>query len=45
MELKHGIASAPTACRILSAVDEELFLYMFMEWAGEIVDTKGHISL
>ena len=46
MELKHGIASAPTACRILSAVDEELFLYIFMEWAGEIVDTKGaHIAI
>lgn len=46
MELKNGIASVSTACRLLSGIDEELFLYAFMEWAGEIVDTKGaHIAI
>ena len=46
MALKHGIASVPTASRILSGIDEELFLYAFMEWAGEIVNTKGaHIAI
>ncbi|MCD8295125.1 MAG: ISAs1 family transposase [Clostridia bacterium] len=46
MDLKNGIVSLSTASRILSGVDEELFSYAFMEWVGEIVDTKGiHIVI
>ena len=33
--LQKGVASVPTASRILSQIDEELFLYAFMEWIGE----------
>lgn len=44
--LKNGIASPATACRILSGIDEELFALEFMEWAGEIVNTKGmHLAI
>lgn len=44
--LKNGIASPSTACRILSRIDEELFALEFMEWAGEIVSTKGtHLAI
>ncbi len=44
--LKNGIASPPTACRILSGIDIELFALEFMEWIGEIVSTKGvHIAI
>lgn len=44
--LKNGIASPSTACRILSGIDIELFALEFMEWAGEIVNTKGiHIAI
>lgn len=44
--LKNGIASPATACRILSGIDEELFALEFMEWAGEIVGTKGrHLAI
>lgn len=39
--LKNGIASVPTACRILCRADEELFLYAFMEWIGERLEVKG----
>lgn len=46
MPLKHGIASAPTACRLLSGIDEELFAYTFMEWIGTIVSTRGiHLAI
>lgn len=38
MELKNGIASPPTISRMLGGIDEELALYAFMEWIGEIVD-------
>ena len=41
MPLKNGIASPPTACRILSGIDEELFAFAFMEWIGEILNTRG----
>lgn len=45
-EFKNGIASVPTACRILMGIDVELFTYAFMEWIGEIVDTKGkHLAI
>ena len=44
--LKNGIASPSTASRILSGIDEELFALEFMEWAGEIVGTKGtHLAI
>jgi len=46
MTLKNGIASPPTACRLLSGIDEELFAYMFMEWIGTIVSTRGkHLAI
>lgn len=46
LPLKNGIASPSTACRILWGIDEELFLLAFMEWIGEIADTKGiHLSI
>ncbi|MBO5485475.1 MAG: ISAs1 family transposase [Eubacterium sp.] len=41
MPLKNGVASVATACRILAGTDEELFALSFMEWIGEILDTKG----
>ena len=46
LRLKNGIASPSTVCRILSGIDEELFALEFMEWVGEIVNTKGrHICI
>lgn len=46
MELKNGIASVSTASRLLSRIDEELFLYAFMEWIGEILSSKGiHLAI
>lgn len=46
LPLKNGIASPPTACRLLSGIDEEQFALEFMEWIGEIVSTKGiHLAV
>lgn len=46
LPLKNGIASPSTASRILSGIDEELFALEFMEWIGEIVNTKGiHLAI
>lgn len=46
LSLKNGIASPSTVCRLLSGIDEELFALEFMEWIGEIVDTKGiHLAV
>lgn len=46
MELKHGIASPSTITRMLSGIDDELALYAFMEWIGEIVDSKNtHLAI
>ena len=46
MPLKNGIASVPTVSRLLSRIDEQLFLYAFMEWIGEILRTKGiHLAI
>lgn len=46
LPLKNGIASPSTVCRLLSGIDEELFALEFMEWIGEIVDTKGiHLAV
>lgn len=46
ISLKNGIASPATACRILSGIDEELFALEFMEWIGEILNTRGlHLAI
>lgn len=46
MSLTHGIASVSTVSRLLSSIDEELFLCVFMEWVGEILDSKGcHVAI
>lgn len=46
LPLRNGIASPPTACRLLSGIDEELFALEFMEWTGEILNTKGlHLAI
>ena len=46
LRLKNAIASPSTVCRILSGIDEELFALEFIEWIGEIVNTKGrHICI
>ena len=41
LTLKNGVASVPTASRILSRIDGPLFLYAFMEWIGERLETRG----
>ena len=44
--LKNGIASLSTVSRLLTGIDEELFLCVFIEWIGEIVQTKGvHLAV
>lgn len=46
LPLKNGIASASTVSRILAGVDEELIVYVFVEWIGGIVSSKGiHIAI
>ncbi len=46
LPLRNGIASPSTACRLLSGIDEELFGLGFMEWIGEILNTKGlHLAI
>lgn len=46
MKLKYGIASPSTITRMLSGIDEELALYAFMEWIGEITDpTDTHLAI
>ena len=46
MELKYGIASPSTITRMLGGIDEELALYAFMEWIGEIADSKNtHLAI
>ncbi|MBR3241890.1 MAG: hypothetical protein IKF90_04215 [Parasporobacterium sp.] len=40
------IISVSTASRLLSRIDEEMFLYAFMEWTGEIQTSKGiHLTI
>ena len=41
MKLNYGIASPSTITRMLSGIHEELALYAFMVWIGEIVDSKN----
>ena len=46
MKLNYGIASPSTITRMLSGIDEEFALYAFMEWIGEIVDSKNtHLAI
>lgn len=46
LALKNGIASLSTVSRLLTGIDEELFLFVFIEWIGEIVQTKGaHLAV
>lgn len=46
MELKYGIASPSTISRMLGGIDEGLALCAFMEWIGEIVDSKNtHLAI
>ena len=46
LPMPNGTASLSTVSRLLSKVDEELFLFSFIEWIGEIVSTKGvHLAV
>lgn len=46
MPLENGIASPSTISRMLGGLDEELFLYAFMEWIGEIADSRNtHLAI
>lgn len=46
LPLPNGIASLSTVSRLLSGLDEELFLFVFIEWIGAIVRTKGvHLAV
>lgn len=46
LPLKNGIASLSTVSRLLTGIDEELFLFVFIEWIGEIVQTRGaHLAV
>lgn len=46
LALENGIASLSTVSRLLTGIDEELFLFAFIEWVGEIVQTKGvHLAV
>ena len=46
LPLPNGIASLSTISRLLSTVDEDMFLFAFIEWVGEIVSTRGaHLAI
>lgn len=46
MTLKGGIASIATVSRLLSTIDEMLFLFVFIEWICGIVRTRGvHLAV
>lgn len=46
LPLPNGIASLSTISRLLSTIDESLFLFTFIEWIGAIVSTKGvHLAV
>ena len=46
LPLPNGIASLSTVSRLLSTIDELLFLFAFIEWIGTIVSTKGvHLAV
>lgn len=43
---RNGIASPPTACRLLWELDIECFAMAFMQWIGEIAATNGtHLAI
>ena len=46
LPLDGGIPSVSTASRLLSTIDEMLFLFVFIEWIGSIVSTRGvHLAV
>ena len=46
LPLEGGIASLSTVSRLLSTIDEKLFLFVFIEWIGSIVSTNGtHLAV
>lgn len=46
MDLQNGIASVSTVSRLLSTIDEELFVCEFTEWISQIVSTKQtHLAI
>ena len=46
LPLPAGIASVSTVSRLLSTIDEALFLFSFIKWIGGIVRTKGvHLAV
>ena len=46
LPMPEGIASVSTVSRLLSTIDEALFLFSFIEWIGGIVRTKGvHLAV
>ena len=46
LSIPNGIASASTVSRLLSGIDEEMFIYAFAEWTGEIIRSKNlHIAI
>lgn len=46
MKFKYGIALPSTITRMLCGIDEELASYAFMEWAGEIADSRNtHLAI
>lgn len=46
MDIENGIASVSTVSRLLKEIDEEMFLFVFMEWISELLDThEKHIII
>lgn len=42
----EDIPSPPTVSRMLSGIDEEEFVYLFADWIGSIVNTRGiHVAI
>lgn len=46
MDLSGGIASASTVSRLLSNIDEEMFILIFSDWASQLIHSSGiHIVI
>lgn len=46
MPFPHGVPSLSTISRVLASVDEDMVAYTFMNWIGEITNTRGtHIAI
>ena len=46
MPFPHGVPSLSTISRVLASVDEDMVSYAFMNWIGEITNTRGtHIAI